>query len=72
MKAVSLSGTVRKADKVAHIRESYIGNSLDYQLFELSGVKLQYAVLSFLTVSASKTAVIISSPLARGTGADLK
>ena len=72
MKSIALSGSVRKADQVAHIRESYIGNSLDDQLFELSGVKLQYAVLSFPQLSAQKSAVKISSPLARGTGADLK
>ncbi|MBR2955280.1 MAG: hypothetical protein IKC21_03830, partial [Ruminococcus sp.] len=54
---------------VAHIRESDIGNSLDDQLFEFSRVDLQFADLSFLLVSAQKSAVKISSPLARGTGA---
>ena len=72
MKAVALSGSVRKADKVTHIRESYIGNSLDDQLFEFSRVDLQFADLSFLLVSASKTAVKTSSSLARGTGTGMK
>lgn len=72
LKSLALSGTVCKADQVAHIRENCIGNSLDDQLFELPGVKLQSAVLSFLTVSASKIAVKVSSPLARGTGAGWK
>ena len=72
LKSVTLSGSVRKADQVAHIRESYIGNSLDDQLFEFSRVDLQFADLSFLLVSAQKSAVKISSPLARGTGAGWK